>query len=139
MGFRTETDSFGPLDVPAEKYWGCQTQRSLQNFRIGAGRDTMPPGVVRAFGVVKRAVARVNMAGGVLPADIGKAVVEAAEEVLHDSDFPPLGSTALGSALILNILTRDRRVCVPCVAGGGGKADGALPAGSVADWLGHAE
>mmetsp|Transcript_29220 Transcript_29220/g.74963 ORF Transcript_29220/g.74963 Transcript_29220/m.74963 type:complete len:466 (+) Transcript_29220:143-1540(+) len=81
MAFRTETDSFGPLDVPSEKYWGCQTQRSLGNFKIGAGRDTMPPGVVRAFGVVKRAVARVNLAGGVLPADIGKAVIDAAGEV----------------------------------------------------------
>ena len=61
-GTRSESDSFGPIDVPADKYWGAQTQRSKQNFRIGEGRDTMPPGVVKAFGVVKRSVARVNAA-----------------------------------------------------------------------------
>ena len=61
-GTRSESDSFGLMDVPADKYWGAQTQRSKQNFRIGEGRDTMPPGVVKAFGVVKRSVARVNAA-----------------------------------------------------------------------------
>lgn len=81
MATRTETDSFGPIDVPADKYWGAQSQRSMQNFRIGQGRDTMPPGVIKAFGVVKRAVARVNAANGLLKEDISKAIIEAATEV----------------------------------------------------------
>ena len=55
---RTETDSFGPIEVPADRYWGAQTQRSLQNFRIGA--DRMPTPVVRAFGIVKKAAASLH-------------------------------------------------------------------------------
>ena len=57
---RQESDTFGPLDVPADKYWGAQTQRSLQNFKIGGPRERMPEPVVRAFGVLKRAAAQVR-------------------------------------------------------------------------------
>ncbi len=56
--YRTETDSFGPIEVPAERYWGAQTQRSLGNFKIGD--DRMPPPLIRAFGIVKKAAAKVN-------------------------------------------------------------------------------
>lgn len=118
MAFRTETDSFGPLDVPSEKYWGCQTQRSLGNFKIGAGRDTMPPGVVRAFGVVKRAVARVNLAGGVLPADIGKAVIDAAGEVADGKlmDHFPLVVWQTGSGTQSNMNANEVRPrCATCI------------------------
>ena len=55
---RTETDSFGPIEVPADRYWGAQTERSLENFQIGGER--MPKPIVRAFGIVKRAAALVN-------------------------------------------------------------------------------
>ena len=55
---RTETDSFGPIEVPADRYWGAQTQRSLENFRIGTER--MPQPLIRALGIVKRAAAEVN-------------------------------------------------------------------------------
>jgi fumarate hydratase class II len=79
-GVRTETDSFGPIEVPADKYWGAQTQRSLQNFRIGGER--MPAPLVRALGIQKKASARANMALGVLDRKIGQAIVEAAEEVI---------------------------------------------------------
>jgi fumarate hydratase class II len=86
---RTETDSFGPIEVPADRYWGAQTQRSRQNFRIGWER--MPIPVVRAFGVLKGAAATVNMAQGELDAKVGRAIVRAAKEVADgklDDHFP---------------------------------------------------
>jgi fumarate hydratase class II len=86
---RTETDSFGPIEVPADRYWGAQTQRSRQNFRIGWER--MPIPVVRAFGVLKGAAATVNMALGELDAKTGRAIVKAAKEVADgklDDHFP---------------------------------------------------
>src|SRR3546814_20556884 len=77
---RTETDTMGAVEVPADRYWGAQTQRSLQNFRIGGER--MPRPLVRALGVQKKAAARVNMALGVLDPKLGNAIVAAAEEVI---------------------------------------------------------
>ncbi len=86
---RTETDSFGPLEVPADRYWGAQTQRSLMNFPIGW--EKQPVAVVRALGVIKCAAARTNMALGVLDEKLGAAMVEAATEVVEgklDDHFP---------------------------------------------------
>ncbi len=86
---RTETDSFGPLEVPSEKYWGAQTQRSLKNFKIGI--ETMPPSLVRGLGVIKRAAAEANMSLGNLEKEIGDAIVKAATEVMEgkfDDNFP---------------------------------------------------
>ena len=86
---RTETDSFGPLKVPADKYWGAQTQRSLMNFPIGWERQ--PVALVRALGVIKQACAQVNMQNGDLNKKIGKAIVKAASEVVTgklDDHFP---------------------------------------------------
>ncbi|MBD3625018.1 MAG: class II fumarate hydratase, partial [Rhodobacteraceae bacterium] len=86
---RTETDSFGPLEVPADKYWGAQTQRSLKNFPIGW--ETQPVAIVRALGVIKQAAATVNMAQGKLDKDLGDAIVSAANEVVTgklDDHFP---------------------------------------------------
>ncbi len=76
---RTETDSFGDVDVPADKYWGAQTQRSLQNFKIGG--ETMPRPLVRALGIQKKAAALANMALGALDRKLGEAIVQAADEV----------------------------------------------------------
>ena len=76
---RTETDSFGPLEVPADKYWGAQTQRSLGNFKIGG--ETMPEPMIRALGIVKMAAAKANMSHDNLESDIGQAIVSAATEV----------------------------------------------------------
>jgi fumarate hydratase, class II len=87
--FRTETDSFGPLEVPADKYWGAQTQRSIRNFPIGW--EKQPVAIVRALGVIKRACATVNMAQGDLDARLGDAIVAAAQEVIDgrfDDNFP---------------------------------------------------
>jgi fumarate hydratase, class II len=86
---RTETDTFGPIEVPADRYWAAQTQRSLQNFKIGWEKQPIP--VIRALGVVKRAAAEANMALGVLDPTIGNAIVAAAQEVIDgklDDHFP---------------------------------------------------
>jgi fumarate hydratase class II len=87
---RIETDSFGPIDVPGDAYWGAQTQRSIENFPFGP-RETMPVEVVHALGFVKQAAARVNARGGDLDAEIGEAIQQAAGEVasgIHDDQFP---------------------------------------------------
>ncbi|WP_119300187.1 class II fumarate hydratase [Dongia deserti] len=86
---RTESDSFGPIDVPADKLWGAQTQRSFQNFKIGGER--MPTPLIRAFGLLKQAAAEANMAAGKLDKKIGKAIAAAAAEVANgqlDDHFP---------------------------------------------------
>ena len=75
---RTETDSFGPLEVPSDKYFGAQSARSLINFPIGV--ETMPAAMVRALGVIKRSAALTNMSLGTLDDKVGKAIVSAASE-----------------------------------------------------------
>jgi len=86
---RTETDSFGPLEVPADKYWGAQTQRSIMNFPIGWERQ--PVAIVRALGVIKKAAAAVNLEFGDLDAKLAPAIGQAAQEVIDgkfDDNFP---------------------------------------------------
>ncbi|MFY0624169.1 MAG: class II fumarate hydratase [Pelagimonas sp.] len=86
---RTESDSFGPLEVPADKYWGAQTQRSIMNFPIGW--EKQPVAIVRALGVIKKACAMTNKANGKMDAKIADAVIEAAGEVIEgkfDDNFP---------------------------------------------------
>jgi fumarate hydratase class II len=86
---RTETDSFGPIEVPADRYWGAQTQRSLGNFRIGGER--MPKPLIRALGIVKKASALTNVEQKTLDPKIGEAIAAAAQEVIDgklDDHFP---------------------------------------------------
>src|SRR6202789_2300228 len=86
---RTETDTFGPVQVAADRYWGAQAQRSLGNFKIGWEKQPLP--VVRALGIVKRAAAETNMALGHLDKKIGETIVKAAQEVIEgklDEHFP---------------------------------------------------
>ena len=86
---RTEIDSLGEIEVPAEAYWGAQTQRSLQNFEIGSERMPLP--IVHALVLVKKAAALVNARAGDLPAEISDLIVQAADEVLtgrYDEQFP---------------------------------------------------
>ena len=86
---RTETDSFGPLEVPTDKYWGAQTQRSLMNFPIGW--EKQPTAIVRALGVIKRACAEANKESGKLDARLADAIIQAAQEVIDgkfDDNFP---------------------------------------------------
>ena len=89
MKTRTETDSFGPIEVPAESYWGAQTERSRNNFRIGDNR--MPRPLIHALALVKRAAAEVNQSLGLLDARRAKAIVQAAQEIIDgklDDQFP---------------------------------------------------
>lgn len=87
---RTETDAFGPIEVPDDVYWGAQTQRSLQNFKIGGARERMPEPLIKAFGILKKATATVNEQYGLDP-KIAGAIREAAQEVMDGkltSNFP---------------------------------------------------
>ncbi len=86
---RTETDTFGPIEVASDKYWGAQAQRSLGNFKIGWEKQPLP--IVRALGIVKRAAAEANMELAGLDPKVGKAVIAAAQEVIEgklDDHFP---------------------------------------------------
>src|SRR4051794_4999015 len=86
---RTETDTFGAIEVASDKYWGAQAQRSLGNFKIGWEKQPLP--IVRALGIIKRAAAETNVALGHLDANIGDAIVKAANEVIEgklDDHFP---------------------------------------------------
>jgi fumarate hydratase class II len=89
-GTRTETDSFGPIEVPADSYWGAQTERSVANFPFGPS-EQMPLEIVHALGFVKQAAARVNARLGLLEPQVAEAIQQAAEEVARgdlDSQFP---------------------------------------------------
>lgn len=86
---RTETDSFGPIAVDNDRYWGAQTQRSLQNFKIGTDRQPLP--LIHALGIVKQAAAETNIALGKLDPVLGRAITVAAAEVVEgklDDHFP---------------------------------------------------
>jgi fumarate hydratase class II len=89
MATRVEMDTFGPIEVPAERLWGAQTQRSLTNFRIST--EKMPPALIKALAQVKRAAAQVNLDLKLLDAKKGAAIIQAADEVIqgkHDEEFP---------------------------------------------------
>ncbi|HKO09860.1 MAG TPA: class II fumarate hydratase, partial [Alphaproteobacteria bacterium] len=100
---RTETDSFGPIEVPADRYWGAQTERSLENFRIGGER--MPAPLISALGLEKKAAALANMALGALDKKLGQAIVRAAEEVVDGTlaDHFPLVVWQTGSGTQSNM------------------------------------
>jgi len=100
---RTETDTFGPIEVPADRYWGAQTQRSLENFRIS--HETMPPPLIRALGLVKQAAARVNKELGGLEPRLADPIARAAEEVaaLELVDHFPLVVWQTGSGTQSNM------------------------------------
>jgi len=102
---RTETDSFGPIEVPADRYWGAQTQRSWQNFRIGT--DRMPIEIVHALGIVKLAAAETNRELGLLDARRAGAISRAAREVIDgklDDNFPlVVWQTGSGTQTNMNV------------------------------------
>ncbi|PLC49041.1 fumarate hydratase, class II [Pollutimonas subterranea] len=88
---RKETDSMGEIDVPAERYWGAQTQRSIQNFPIGVARFQWQPPIISALGILKKAAAQANADLGELPGDIAELIVRAADEVIDgtlNDEFP---------------------------------------------------
>ena len=82
MAFRTEKDTMGPVQVPADAYWGAQTQRSIQNFPIAQDINQMPKEIIRAFAYLKKAAARTNQEAGVLPADKADLIGQVADEIL---------------------------------------------------------
>ncbi|MCH1588260.1 MAG: class II fumarate hydratase, partial [Flavobacteriales bacterium] len=100
---RVESDTMGELEVPADRYYGCQTARSLLNFDIG--HDTMPTGVIRAFGILKQAAAKTNVALNQLEPDVGDLIIAAAQEVLdgHLNDHFPLRVWQTGSGTQSNM------------------------------------
>ncbi len=100
---RTETDTFGPIEVAADRYWGAQAQRSLGNFKIGWEKQPLP--IVRALGIVKRAAAETNMALGRMDPAIGNAIVRAADEVIEGklNDHFPLVVWQTGSGTQSNM------------------------------------
>jgi fumarate hydratase, class II len=102
---RTETDTFGPIEVPADRYWGAQTQRSIENFRIGTER--MPRPLIRALAIVKRAAAEVNHSLKLIDARRTRAIVKAAQEVIDgklDDHFPlVVWQTGSGTQTNMNV------------------------------------
>src|SRR6202008_2002438 len=102
---RTESDSMGQIEVRANVYWGAQTQRSLLHFNIG--RDIMPPGMIRAFGILKKACALVNQHIGKLPPEKANLIVQAADEVIAgklDDQFPlRIWQTGSGTQTNMNV------------------------------------
>jgi fumarate hydratase class II len=104
---RIEADTMGELEVPSDKYYGCQTARSLINFDIGT--DTMPVGVIRAFGVLKQAAAKTNVALEQLDPEVGDLIIAAAQEVLdgHLNDHFPLRVWQTGSGTQSNMNTNE--------------------------------
>ncbi|KAI5827817.1 fumarate hydratase [Schizophyllum commune Tattone D] len=101
---RIERDTFGELQVPSDRYWGAQTQRSLQNFDIGGPTERLPPPLIKAFGVLKKAAATVNMTYGMDP-KLGKAIQQAADDVISGKliDHFPLVVFQTGSGTQSNM------------------------------------
>lgn len=105
MKTRTESDTFGPIEVPFDCLWGAQTQRSFQNFKIGSER--MPTALIRAFGILKRAAAEANKKLGLLDENLAEAIINAAEEVIdlkHMNEFPlVVWQTGSGTQTNMNV------------------------------------
>ena len=118
-GMRREFDSLGEVDVPADRYWGAQTQRSLQHFNIG--NDRMPKEMYHAYGYVKKAAALVNAAAGLLPAWKGQLIERVCDEVISgalDSEFPlHVFQTGSGTQSNMNVNEVISNRCIQLVGG----------------------
>ena len=106
MKFRIEKDTMGTVEVPAEKYWGAQTQRSKQNFQIG-NEGSMPVEIIRAFGILKKAAAQANNELGVRPDEKKDAISQVCDEILDgklDDNFPlVIWQTGSGTQSNMNV------------------------------------
>ncbi|GAN01489.1 fumarate hydratase [Mucor ambiguus] len=104
--YRIESDTFGDLKVPTNVYWGAQTQRSLENFKIGGPSERMPPALIKAFGILKKAAAKVNLEYKLDP-KISEAIQQAADEVIagkHNDQFPlVVWQTGSGTQTHMNV------------------------------------
>ena len=107
MEFRIEKDSLGEVQVPAKQYWAAQTQRSLQNFKIGGAADKMPLEIIRAFAILKKAAAYTNQDLGVLAADKATLIAEVCDEIIAgklDEEFPlVIWQTGSGTQSNMNV------------------------------------
>jgi len=105
MDYRTEKDSMGPVEVPNDRYYGAQTQRSLNNFKIG--KEHFPREFIRAYGIIKKAAAAVNSAAGLLDSELAKTISSAADEVIAgklDEHFPlVVWQTGSGTQTNMNV------------------------------------
>jgi fumarate hydratase class II len=119
MEYRIETDSMGEIKVPADKYYGAQTARSLMNFRIGGER--MPRELLRAFGILKKSAALVNVELGILPKEKGDLIVKAADEVIEgklDEHFPlVIWQTGSGTQTNMNVNEVISNRCIEMAGG----------------------
>ena len=84
MEFRIEKDTMGKVQVPADKYWGAQTQRSIENFKIAQDINQMPREIIRAFAVLKKAAALTNFDAGILSKEKSDLIGQACDEILED-------------------------------------------------------
>ncbi|MCU0311682.1 MAG: class II fumarate hydratase [Acidimicrobiales bacterium] len=120
-GTRTESDSLGTIDVPADRYWGAQTQRSLEHFAIGGGHDPMPTEIHRAFGHVKKAAAQVNTRSGRMPPWMGALIERVADEVVTgqlDDHFPlAVWQSGSGTHSNMNVNEVISNRCIQLVGG----------------------
>jgi len=107
VGVRVESDTMGKVEVANDVYWGAQTQRSLENFKIGGPSARMPLEVVHAFGVLKKCAAKVNMGYGVMPRELGERIVQVGDEVISgklDAHFPlVIFQTGSGTQTNMNV------------------------------------
>ena len=128
-GLREEFDSIGKVEVPADHYWGAQTQRSLIHFNIG--HDKMPKEVYHAYGYVKKAAAVVNSKAGRLPAWKGQLIQQVADEVISgklDSEFPLyVWQTGSGTQSNMNVNEVISNRCIQLVGGALGSQEPVHP------------
>ena len=107
MSIRIEKDTMGPVEVPADKYWGAQTQRSINNFKIGGERNRMPIEIIRAFAILKKSAALANAELGVLAQDKADIIAKVCDEILagqHDDQFPlVIWQTGSGTQSNMNV------------------------------------
>src|SRR5213592_479782 len=104
---RIEKDTMGEIAVPSDRYWGAQTQRSLKYFQAGAGRDTMPRELIKAFGILKKAAAMANIELKLLDKEKGDLIIRVADEVISgklDDHFPlAIWQTGSGTQTNMNV------------------------------------
>ncbi|HSY60841.1 MAG TPA: lyase family protein, partial [Cytophaga sp.] len=107
MNIRIEKDTMGPVEVPADKYWGAQTQRSIDNFKIGSTSTQMPLELIYAFAVLKKAAAQTNLELGVLPKEKAEIIGKVCDEILAkklDDQFPlVVWQTGSGTQTNMNV------------------------------------
>ncbi len=125
---RIEKDSMGPIEVPADRLWGAQTQRSLEHFRISS--EKMPTALIHALALTKRAAASVNMDLGLLPTERANAIISAADEVLadqHTNEFPlSIWQTGSGTQTNMNMNEVLANRASELLGGVRGKSDGCI-------------